>query len=142
MRKSAFVRLTPEPRAELTARRERAALHGRNRRHFPILLRADEGRTDEPIAVTTGARRSTVERHRIRFARAGWEAALTDQPRSGAPAQRDGQPAAMIIALAGSDAPAGPARWTAQRRAHRAVEWEVVASVSASTVRRVLQKTR
>jgi transposase len=142
MRKSAFVRLTPEQRAELTERLEREALNGRKRRHFQILLRADEGRTDEPIAVTTGARRSTVERHRIRFAREGLEAALTDTPRSGAPAKLDGKPEAMIIALACSDAPEGPARWTAKLRANRAVELEVVESVSESTVRRVLQKTR
>jgi transposase len=142
MRKAAFVRLTPEQRTELSDRLEREALNGRRRRHFQILLLADEGRTDEQIAAATGASRSTVERHRTRFAREGLEAALADKPRSGAPAKLDGKQEAMIVALACSDAPEGQARWTAKRLADRAVELEVVESVSESTVRRVLKETR
>ena len=142
MRKAAFVRLTPDQRTELMERLEREALNGRNRRHFQILLLADEGRTDEQIAVTTGASRSTVERHRTRFAREGLEAALGDKPRSGAPAKFDGKQEAMIVALACSDAPEGQARWTAKLLASRAVALEVVESVSESTIRRVLKKTR
>jgi len=142
MRKAAFVRPTPEQRAELTERLEREAINGRRRRHFRILLWADVGRTDEQIAVATGASRSTVERHRTRFAREGLEAALDDKPRSGAPAKFDGKQEAMIVALACSDAPEGQARWTARLLASRAVALEVVESVSELTVRRILKKTR
>jgi len=142
MRKASIVRLTPEQRAELTDRLEREALNGRRRRHYQILLLADEGRTDERIAAATGASRSTVERHRTRFAREGLEAALTDKPRSGAPPKLDGKQEAMIVALACSNAPEGQARWTAKLLASRAVTLEVVESVSESTVRRVLKKTR
>ena len=53
-----------------------------------ILLAADEWGTDEQGAAATGASRSTVERTRRRFAAEGLEAALTDKPRSGAPATR------------------------------------------------------
>ena len=49
---------------------------------------------------------------------------------------------AMIVALACSGAPEGRARWTAKLLANRAVELEVIESVSESTVRRVLKKTR
>ena len=142
MRKASLVRLPTELPAELTERLEREALNGRRRRHFQILLLADEGRTDEQIAVATGASRSTVERTRKRFAREGLEAALTDKPRSGAPAKFDGKQEAMIVALACSNAPEGQARWTAKLLASRAVELEVIESVSESTVRRVLKKTR
>jgi transposase len=142
MRKASIVRLTPEQRAELTDRLEREALNGRRRRHYQILLLADAGRTDEQIALTTGASRSTVERTRRRFAREGLEAALTDKPRSGAPAKLDGKQEAMIVALACSDAPEGQARWTAKLLASRAVELEVVESISESSVRRLLKKTR
>jgi transposase len=142
MRKAAFVRLTPEQRAELTDRLEREALKGRRRRHFQILLLSDEGQTDERIAAAMGASRSTVERIRKRFACEGLDAALNDKPRSGAPAKLDGKQEAMIVALACSDAPEGQARWTAKLLAGRAVELEVVESVSESTVRRVLKKTR
>ncbi len=142
MRKAAFVRLSPEQHAELTDRLEREAMNGRQRRHFQILLLCDEGQTDERVAVATGASPSTVERIRKRFAREGLEAALHDKPRSGAPAKLDGKQEAMIVALACSDAPEGQARWTARLLANRIVELEVVESVSESTVRRVLKKTR
>src|SRR5271157_807269 len=82
MRKVAFVRLTPEQRTELTEPLEREPLSGRQRRHFQILLAADEVGTDEQGAAATGASRSTVERTRGRFAAEGLEAALTDKPRS------------------------------------------------------------
>lgn len=142
MRKVAFVRLTPEQRAELTDRLEHEALNGRRRRHFQVLLVADEGRTDEQVAAATGASRSTVERIRKRFAAEGLEAALADKPRSGAPAKLDGKQQAMIVALACSDAPEGHAHWTARLLASRVVELEVIESISESTVRRVLKKTR
>jgi transposase len=142
MRKAAFVRLTPAQRVELTERLEREALDGRRRRHIQILLLADEGRTDEQVASATGASRSTVERHRTRFERDGLEAALSDKPRSGAPAKLDGKQEAMIVALACSGAPEGRARWTAELLADRAVEMEVVESISELAVRRVLKKTR
>src|SRR4051794_30379266 len=88
------------------------------------------------------ASRSPVERHRKRFDREGLEAALTDKPRSGAPAKLDGKQEAAIVALACSDAPQGQARWTAKLLANRAVELEVVESISESSVRRLLKKTR
>ncbi|GAC1472898.1 MAG: hypothetical protein NVSMB9_20690 [Isosphaeraceae bacterium] len=65
MRKAAFVRRSPE---------QREAHNGRWRRHIQILLVTDEGRTDEQIAVATGASHSTVEHHSTQFAREGQEA--------------------------------------------------------------------
>jgi transposase len=141
MRRAAHVRLTPEQRAELTERLEHESLNGRRRRHFQILLLADEGRTDLQIASATGAARSTVERVRKRLAREGLDAALNDRPRSGAPPEFDGKPEAMIIALACSDAPEGRTCWTAELLANRAVELGVAESISETTVRRILKKT-
>ncbi len=48
----------------------------------------------------------------------------------------------MIIALACSDAPEGRTCWTAELLANRAVALEVAESISESTVRRILKKTR
>jgi transposase len=142
MRKAAVVRLTQEQRADLDRRLEHDALTGRQRRRLQILLLADQGQTDVQIAQATGAGRSTVERLRKRFATAGLPAALTEKPRSGAPAKLDGKQQALIVALACSDAPPGQARWSARLLANRVVALEVVESVSASTVRRLLKKTR
>jgi transposase len=140
MRKVAIVRLTIDQRVELTERLKRESLTARQRRYFQILLLADEGGTDQQIAVATAASRSTVERHRKRFVQDGLEAALRDKPRSGAPARMDGKQEAMIVALACSDAPEGRTVWTAKLLANRVVEMEIVESVSVSTVRRVLKK--
>ena len=142
MRKAAIVRLTIDQRVELTERLKREALTARQRRHFQILLLADDGWTDQQIAVATAGSRSTVARHRKRFVQDGLEATLRDKPRSGAPAKMDGKQEAMIVALACSDAPDGRTVWTAKLLANRVVEMEIVESVSVSTVRRVLKKMR
>jgi transposase len=142
MRKTAVVRLTDEQRADLTQRLERSPLTGRQRRRHQILLLADQGRTDEQIVQATGAGLSTVERLRKRYAREGLEAALAEKPRPGAPAKLDGKQEALLVALACSDAPQGHAQWSARLLANRAVALEIVESVSESTVRRLLKKTR
>jgi transposase len=142
MRKAAFVRLTEEQRADLNRRLERDALTGRQRRRLQILVLADQGQTDDQIVVATGASPSTVERLRQRVAREGLETALAEKRRSGAPAKLDGKQEALIVALACSDAPEGCAQWSARLLANRAVEMEIVESISESTVRRLLKKTR
>lgn len=142
MRKIAIVRLTDEQRADLNRRLERDALKGRQRRRHEILLLADQGQTDEQIVTATGASRSTVERLRQRFTREGLQPALTERKRCGAPAKLDGKQEALLIALACSQAPEGQAKWTARLLANRAVEMEVVESISESSIRRLLKKTR
>jgi transposase len=142
MRKAALVRLTEEQRIDLDRRLEHNALTGRQRRRLQILLRADQGQTDAQIAQATGAGRSTIERLRKRFAGEGLDAALAEKPRCGAPPKLDGKQEALIVALACSDAPEGHAHWSARLLANRAVELEVVETVSESTVRRLLKKTR
>jgi transposase len=142
MRKIAVVRLTEGQRADLTRRLERVPLNGRQRRRLQVLLLADQSRTDSQIAAATGAAPSTVERVRKRFAADGLEAALGEKPRSGAPPKLDGKQQALIVALACSDAPEGHAKWSAGLLANRAVELEIVETLSESTVRRLLKKTR
>jgi transposase len=142
MRKTAVVHLTDEQRAELAQRLERDALTGRQRRRHQILLLADQGRTDEQIVQATGAGLSTVERLRKRCVREGLDVALAEKPRCGVPPKLDGKQQALIIALACSDAPQGAAQWSARLLANRAIELEIVESISESTVRRLLKKTR
>ena len=105
-----------------------------------ILLRADEGDTDPEIADELGVHPATVQRVRRRFAEHGLDAALNDRPRPGAPPKLDGKQEAMVIALACTDAPQGRDRWSVRLLARRAVELEVVETVSRETIRRVLKK--
>ena len=134
------VRLTPEQRGSLEQAREEP-LPRKQRYRCDILLRADEGDTDREIADELGVHPATVRRVRRRFVEHGLEAALIDRPRSGAPPKLDGKQEAMVIALACTEAPEGRTRWSVRLLARRAVELEVVETVSRETIRRVMKKT-
>lgn len=110
--------------------------------HARILLKADQGLTDEAIIEAVEVSRSTVERVRKRFVEEGLEAAL-DPRRPEKPRQRklDGRQEAQLIALACSAPPPGRARWTLCLLADKMVELEYVDSLSYETVRRTLKKT-
>jgi transposase len=135
------VRLTPEQRESLEQLRGKP-LSRKQQYRREILIRADEGDTDREIADELGIHAATVQRTRRRFVEDGMEAALADKPRPGAPPKMDGKQEAMIVALACSEVPDGQARWSVRLLARRAVELEVVETVSRETVRRVLKKTR
>jgi transposase len=133
------VRLTPEQRETLEQLRDQPLTRKQQYRR-EILLRAHEGDTDPEIADDLGVHPATVRRVRRRFAEHGLDAALTDRPRPGAPPKLDGKQEAMVIALACTEAPRGRDRWSVRLLARRAVELEVVETVSRETVRRVLKK--
>jgi transposase len=134
------VRLTNEQRESLEQLRDQP-LPRKQQYRRDILLRADQGDTDQEIADDLGVHADTVRRVRRRFAEHGLDAALTDRPRPGAPPKLDGKQEAMVIALACTDAPEGRDRWSVRLLARRAVELEVIETVSRETVRRVLKKT-
>ena len=134
------VSLTPEQRESLEQLRGRP-LSRKQQYRLEILLRADEGDTDEEIADELGIHAATVRRTRRRFVEGGLEATLADRPRSGAPPKMDGKQEAMVVALACGPVPDGRARWSVRLLARRAVELEVVEEVSRETIRRVLKKT-
>jgi transposase len=134
------VRLTQEQRESLEQLRDQPLARQQQYRR-DILLRADEGDTDQEIADDLGVHPSTVQRVRRRFAELGLDAALTDRPRPGAPPKLDGKQEAMVVALACTEPPQGQARWSVRLLARRAVELEVVETVSRETIRRILKKT-
>jgi transposase len=133
------VQLAPEQREALEQLRDQP-LTRKQQYRTEILLRAHEGDTDQEIADEIGVHVATVRRTRRRFVEEGLQAALADKPRPGAPPKLDGKREAMVIALACTDAPRGRDRWSVRLLARRAVELEVVESVSRETVRRVLKK--
>ena len=139
MKKRHLVQLTPEQRSALQDRFN-GPLTRRQRNRVQVLLRADAGDTDAEIADDLEVSPNTVANVRQRFAAAGLEAALTEKPRSGAPAKLDGKAEAVVVALACSPTPEGQARWTARLLANKLVELEVVEAVSQDTILRVLKK--
>jgi transposase len=110
-----------------------------------VLLKADEGLADVPIAEAVGVSVRSVERLRKRFCDQGLEAALSDRPQPPRPQKRkiDGQAEARLVTLACSTPPDGREKWTMQLLADRMVQLKFVDdAVSDETVRRVLKKTR
>ncbi len=110
-----------------------------------VLLLSDEGRkggakTDTQIAEMVEVSLATVERVRRQFVEAGFQAALVEKPRSGAPKKFSGQTRAKITALACSDPPEGRGAWTLQLLADQLVVLGQVDSVSRETVRQALKR--
>ena len=109
-----------------------------------ILLKVNDGWTDEAIEDALDVGTATVARLRRRFAEEGLEASLHHR-RSRRRYERllDGKTEAHLIKLACSDPPEGRNRWTLRLLAERLVMLDEVdiESVSHETVRQVLKKT-
>jgi len=108
-----------------------------------ILLKADEGWTDEDIMKALEVSIRTVERARQQFVEEGLTAALSRR-KSRRVYERvlDGEREAQLIALTCSQPPKGRKRWTMQLLADKLVELGYVESVCDETVRQTLKKTR
>ncbi len=107
-----------------------------------ILLKADEGWTDEQIVAALDTSLSTVERTRRRFVEGGLQKALNDDPRPGAKRKLDGRGEAHLIALACSEPPDDHEHWALRLLAERLVELGLVDSISHEAVRQTLKKIR
>ncbi len=142
MRKKYIVTLTESEREALREIISTGKGAARRLAHARILLKADQGLTDEAIVEAVEVSRPTVERVRRRLVEEGMDSALhpnkPDKPRL---RKLDGRAEAHLIALACSGPPQGQVRWTLRMLADRMVELEYVDSLSYETVRRTLKKT-
>ena len=116
-----------------------------------ILLKADRGEysdhqgeelSDVAIARMLETSSATVGRLRERFFVQGLDAALErSMPDRVYERSFDGRAEARLIALACSEAPEGRDRWSLRLLAEKAVEMDIVESVSHETVKKTLKKT-
>ncbi len=144
MEKRWLVNLRAEERESLERLVRRERVSGLKRQRASILLKADEGLSDEEIADELDVGRCTVERVRKRCCERGIEAALERKPQENPsrPRKLDGASEAQLVRLACSPPPPGRARWTIALLADQLVELKIFDSVSRSTVQRGLKKTR
>ena len=144
MKKRYVVNLTVDERAALTQLVKRDRVSGLKRLRAGILLKADEGLTDQEIADDLDAGVVTVERVRKRCCERGLEAAVErkHQDHPSRPRKLDGASEAQLVRIACSAPPTGRARWTISLLAAKLVELKVFDSVSPITVQRGLKKTR
>ena len=135
-----IVELLDEERRELESL-IRAGRHSARRvKRAQILLAAERGESDEAIAAGSRAGTSTVYRTKRRFVEEGFEAALSEQPRTGRERKLNGKDEALLVALACSTPPEGCARWTLELLAGEFVQRTEHQAVSRETVRRRLKE--
>jgi hypothetical protein len=147
MQKKYVVRLTDDERktCEQVVKSEKGT--SQKLRRAQILLKADVngfGWNDAKICEAISCRQQTVENIRKELVVNGFEAALVRKKRttSPTPAVLDGAKEAKLIAMRLGKPPAGYGRWTLRLLADQLVELEVVDSISAESVRKILKKTR
>ena len=105
-----------------------------------ILLKADDGLSDEQIAEEVSTSVPTIERVRKRFVEESLKC-LHEHSRPGQKLKLDPKAEAHLVAVACSQAPAGRRRWTLRLLADKVVELGLSASLSHETVGQYLKKT-
>jgi transposase len=144
MGKKYIVELTSEERAGLEKRLQGGEMGVRNVKRIQILLKADEGWTDERISEALDVGVSTVERTRRKLVERGLEGAITHRrPRRKYVRKLDGRGEAYLVALVCGPVPEGYSRWTLRLLADELVKIEdlELESISHEAVRQMLKKT-
>jgi transposase len=140
-RKMYLINLSDEERQMLLEMTCKGKIKARKFKRAMILLKADEGLTDQQIMAALNVSRPCVERIRKRFVADGMERALNEDPRPGQKRKLDGRAEATLIATACSNAPEGHEHWSLRLLAGKLVQLGVVDAISHETVRRTLKKT-
>jgi len=106
-----------------------------------VLLKADEGWTDQQICAAFDLSRNTAIRVRQLYLEGGLEAVLHDKKQARHRQALTGGQAAHLIAITCSPAPEGHDHWTLRLLVGKAVELDFVESISPETIRQLLKKT-
>jgi transposase len=141
------VTLTDEERKDLEALTRNGKTGAKKFINARALLLCDAGPNGPgwkvaAVAEALGVTSRTIEHLKKRFVEEGLDAALTRKEREKLPRDVtfDGSFKARLIALACSEAPDGRGRWTVRLLADKAVELNLVPSISHMTVHRILKK--
>ncbi len=119
---------------------KKGSLPAKTFKRATALLELNRGRTFTEVAAIVGVVIQTVSTWAKKYRDSGLEV-LTDKPRPGRPTVIDGLQRAKITALACSQPPEGYERWSLRLLADKAVELELVESISYGEVRLILKKT-
>jgi transposase len=95
--------------------------------------------SDEEVIDTLGVDRKTIYRVRKHDHEHGWEKALQEKVRSGAPSTIDGRREATLTMRACSTPPEGSARWTLRLLTDKLMEFKAIDAISIETVRTILK---
>jgi len=138
--KKEHVTLSEADRTYLQNLIKKGSLPAKTFKRATALLELDRGRTFTEVATIVGVVIQTVSTWAQKYQDSGL-AVLTDKPRPGRPTVIDGLQRAKITALACSDPPEGYEKWSLRLLADKAVELQLVESISYGEVRLILKKT-
>ena len=138
--KKQHLKLTESDKKYLTELLNKGQAKARVIRRAIALLQLDQGATFQKAAELLGVDYYTVSIWCQKYVANGLQF-LSDLPRSGRPLVFDGHQCAKVTALACSETPDGRAKWSLQLLADKAVELELVETISPSKVREWLKKT-
>lgn len=138
--KKEHVTLSEADRTYLQNLIKKGSLPAKTFKRATALLELDRGRTFTEVAAIVGIVIQTVSTWAKKYQESGLDV-LIDKPRSGRPTVISGLQRAKITALACSDPPQGYDKWSLRLLADKAVELELVESISYGEVRLILKKT-
>jgi len=107
-----------------------------------ILLLCDAKQDRKSIAQSLSISIHTITNVCRRYLQEGIEAAINEKERPGAPTIFDGKLKAKITALACSTPPEGRSQWSLRLLADKAVELDLIDSISHTDIGRILKKTK
>jgi putative transposase len=107
-----------------------------------ILLLCNAGKSKTEIVSMLSINPNTVTNICRRYIEDGLDSAINEKLRPGAPTIFDGKLKAKITALACSTPPEGRSQWSLRLLSDKAVELDLVDSISHEDVRRILKKTK
>ena len=142
------VRLSSTERNRLESLISKGAATAKSIMHANVLLAADENnsksrKSETEIAELLHVSKQTVHTIRQLYFEKGLDAALGRKKRNTppVPAKITGDVEARIIALSCSEPPSGHSKWTLRLLADKAVELEIIDSISHVAVGQLLKKT-
>ena len=134
------VELSEADRAYLEKLLQKGKMPVKTYKRATALIELDRGRTFTEVANIVGVTKQTASTWATKYRKTGLEL-LTDKPRPGRPTVIDGLQRAKITALACSDPPEGYEKWSLRLLADKAIELELVETISYGEVRLILKKT-
>jgi transposase len=141
------VRLTKNERSGLLDTVLKGSASAKEIMHANVLLAADENsskvrKSEMEIAALFHVNQQTVHTIRRRYSEAGIDAAINRKKRDTPPVEPKitGVVEARIIALSCGTPPKGRARWSLRLLADKAIELQIIDSISHEAVSRLLKK--
>jgi transposase len=142
MKRATAIHLSEDERTHVQVFVRRGKANARTLTRARILLKCDEGWSNEDIVGALDVSDQTIRNVRQRFEEGGVEAVLTEKRQECRRQALDDGQAAHLIAVACSEVPDGHDHWTVRMLAGKAVELGYVRRISPETVCQLLKKTR